>query len=81
VSLLRWLRRRSVSCQCRLTSSQKADTDVTIKKRLRAKLKQVKAELRRRRHLPVPDQGLWLASVVRGHLAYYAVPGNIDAAQ
>jgi RNA-directed DNA polymerase len=52
---------------------------VTIKKRLRAKLKQVKAELRRRRHLPVPEQGRWLASVVRGHLAYYAVPGNIDA--
>jgi RNA-directed DNA polymerase len=52
---------------------------VTITKRLRAKLKQVKAELRRRRHLPIPDQGRWLASVVRGHLAYYAVPGNIDA--
>jgi hypothetical protein len=30
----------------------------------------------RRRHLPVPEQGRWLASVVRGHLAYYAVPGN-----
>jgi RNA-directed DNA polymerase len=52
---------------------------VTIKKRLRAKLKQVKAEIRRRRHLPIPEQGRWLASVVRGHLAYYAVPGNIDA--
>ncbi len=52
---------------------------ITIKKRLRAKLKQVKAELRRRRHLPIPEQGRWLASVVRGHLAYYAVPGNIDA--
>src|SRR6266571_5332713 len=52
---------------------------VTIKKRLRAKLKQVKAELRRRRHWPIPEQGPWLASVVRGHLAYYAVPGNIDA--
>jgi group II intron reverse transcriptase/maturase len=52
---------------------------ITIKKRMRAKLKQVKAELRRRRHLPIPVQGRWLASVVRGHLAYYAVPGNIDA--
>ena len=30
----------------------------------------------RRRHLPIPEQGQWLASVVRGHLAYYAVPGN-----
>ena len=52
---------------------------VTIKKRLRAKLKQVKTQLRRRRHFSIPDQGRWLASVVRGHLAYYAVPGNIDA--
>jgi hypothetical protein len=51
----------------------------TIQSRMRAKLKRVKTELRRRRHLPVPDQGRWLASVVRGHLAYYAVPGNIDA--
>jgi len=52
---------------------------VTITKRVRAKLKELKAELKRRRHLPIPEQGRWLASVVRGHLAYYAVPGNIDA--
>ena len=51
----------------------------TITKRLAAKLREVKAELMRRRHLPIPEQGQWLASVVRGHLAYYAVPGNIDA--
>ena len=52
---------------------------ITIAKRMRAKLKQLKVELRRRRHLPVPDQGRWLASVVRGHLAYYAVPTNSAA--
>ncbi len=52
---------------------------ITISKRMRAKLKQVKTELRRRRHRPVPEQGRWLASVVRGHLAYYAVPGNSRA--
>ena len=52
---------------------------ITIKKRMRAKLKQVKAELRRRRHWPIPEQGRWLASVLRGHLNYYAVPGNIDS--
>ena len=46
---------------------------------MRAKLKQVKAELRRRRHWAVPEQGRWLASVLRGHFNYYAVPGNIDA--
>jgi RNA-directed DNA polymerase len=52
---------------------------VTSKKRLRAKLREVKTELMRRRHDPVPDQGRWLASVIRGHGNYYAVPGNIDA--
>ena len=52
---------------------------ITIKKRMRAKLHEVNDQLKRRRHLPVPEQGRWLASVVRGHVAYYAVPGNIRA--
>jgi len=52
---------------------------VTSKKRMRAKLGEVKTSLMRRRHLPIPEQGRWLASVVRGHAAYYAVPGNSDA--
>lgn len=52
---------------------------ITISKRMRAKLAEIKVSLNRRRHLPIPEQGRWLASVVRGHLAYYAVPGNTDA--
>ncbi|HKS46176.1 MAG TPA: group II intron reverse transcriptase/maturase [Amycolatopsis sp.] len=52
---------------------------VTIAKRMRAKLAEVKDQLKRRRHQPIPEQGQWLASVVRGHRAYYAVPGNTDA--
>ena len=52
---------------------------ITIKKRMRTKLHEVNDQLKRRRHLPVPEQGRWLASVVRGHFAYYAVPGNIRA--
>ena len=36
-------------------------------------------QLKRRRHLPLDVQGKWLGSVVRGHMAYYAVPGNSDA--
>lgn len=52
---------------------------ITIKKRLRAKLREVKTELMRRRHHPIPEQGQWLASVVRGHVAYYAVPDNSKA--
>ena len=49
---------------------------ITISKRMRAKLAEVKDELKLRRHHPIPEQGQWLASVVRGHFAYYAVPGN-----
>jgi hypothetical protein len=46
---------------------------------MRRKLHEVAAELRRRRHDPVPEQGRWLQSVIRGYDAYYAVPNNIDA--
>jgi RNA-directed DNA polymerase len=52
---------------------------ITIAKRMRAKLAEVKLELKRRRHHPIPEQGAWLAAVLRGHFAYYAVNGNSDA--
>lgn len=52
---------------------------ITSKKRMRAKLREVKTELMRRRHLPIAEQGQWLRSVVRGHSAYYAVPDNSQA--
>ncbi len=52
---------------------------ITIARRMRAKLAEVKAQLRRRMHDPVPEQGRWLAAVVRGHMQYYAVPGNVHA--
>jgi group II intron reverse transcriptase/maturase len=51
----------------------------TAGERLRAKLKEVKAELRQRRHDPVPEVGKWLGSVVRGHGQYYGIPGNYRA--
>lgn len=51
---------------------------VTIAKRMRAKLREVKIELKRRRHEPIPVQGQWIRSLVQGHLNYYAVPGNTD---
>jgi len=52
---------------------------ITISKRMRAKLKAVKDQLRQRMHQPIPEQGRWLAAVVRGHVAYYGVPGNTKA--
>jgi hypothetical protein len=48
----------------------------TMRERMRRKLHEVKDELQQRRHQPIPKQGEWLRSVVRGHLAYYAVPTN-----
>lgn len=48
----------------------------TIRKRLQAKRNEVKAELRRRMHEPIPEQGKWLQAVVRGHLRYDGVPMN-----
>ncbi|HEX4969199.1 MAG TPA: group II intron reverse transcriptase/maturase [Nitrospiraceae bacterium] len=44
--------------------------------RMQAKLKEVKKELRKRMHRPIPEQGRWLAQVVRGYFAYHAVPTN-----
>ena len=52
---------------------------VTEKKRMRAKRRSVRAEMRRRMHLPIREQGAWLRSVYTGHLNYYAVPGNSEA--
>jgi RNA-directed DNA polymerase len=52
---------------------------VTSKKKMRAKLKSVKAEMRRRMHHPIPEQGRWLARVLAGHYNYYAVPDNSEA--
>jgi group II intron reverse transcriptase/maturase len=48
----------------------------TQRSRLQAKLAEVKAELRRRMHDPIPEVGQWLGSVLRGHLQYYGVPRN-----
>ena len=47
--------------------------------RLRAKLKEIKEELRERRHQPIPKQGKWLGEVVSGFFAYHAVPTNLQA--
>jgi RNA-directed DNA polymerase len=53
----------------------------TVRKRLRRKLQEVKAELRKRMHVPIPEQGKWLRSVVGGFTRYYGVPTNGAAIQ
>lgn len=51
----------------------------TIKKRMHAKVKAIKAELIKRMHAPIQEVGNWLKSVVTGHYQYYGVIGNYQA--
>lgn len=44
--------------------------------RVRAKLKEIKEELRRRMHQSIPEQGAWLKQVVTGFFNYHTVPTN-----
>src|SRR5689334_11789918 len=44
--------------------------------RMRAKLQEMKQEMRRRMHQPIPAQGQWLGRVVCGYFNYHAVPTN-----
>src|SRR5947208_10490693 len=49
--------------------------------RMRAKLTELKEQVRRRMHQPIPEQGVWLRQVVTGFFAYHAVPTNYRALQ
>jgi group II intron reverse transcriptase/maturase len=48
----------------------------TMRPRWQAKLQEVQAELRRRLHVPIPEQGAYLRSGMLGHARYYGVPRN-----
>jgi len=48
----------------------------TAGKRMRAKLKALKQQLRIRMHAPVAETGKWLRAVVQGYFNYHAIPGN-----
>ena len=47
--------------------------------RVRVKLKEIKEELRKRMHQPIPEQGACLKQVVTGFYNYHAVPTNAHA--
>jgi RNA-directed DNA polymerase len=47
--------------------------------RTRARLREIKEQLRRRMHEAIPEQGRWLRAVVTGFFAYHAVPTNSRA--
>ena len=42
----------------------------------RAKLKAIKAELRKCMHDPIAKTGSWVKQMLQEHLSYYAVSGN-----
>jgi len=44
--------------------------------RMRAKLLEIKTQMRKRMHASIPEQGRWLKAVVTGFFAYHAVPTN-----
>jgi len=48
----------------------------TRRDRMRAKLREIKEDMQRRMHQPIPEQGRWLRQVVTGFFAYHAVPTN-----
>jgi RNA-directed DNA polymerase len=48
----------------------------TAKKKMQAKLQEVRKELRQRLSQPVHQVGEWLGRVLEGHYQYYAVPFN-----
>ena len=51
----------------------------TRRDRMRAKLRAIKQEMRRRMHQPIPSQGKWLQQIVSGYFNYHAVPTNSRA--
>jgi RNA-directed DNA polymerase len=54
---------------------------ITAIKKLRNKLKELKDELSKRRHLELAAVGSWLSSVFRGWCQYHAIPGNSQRLQ
>jgi len=62
-------------------TKRRSDGSFTIRrktnaKKLRAKIKEVRQQLRRKKHQVIMRQGQWLKSVIQGHFNYYGVPGN-----
>jgi RNA-directed DNA polymerase len=50
----------------------------TIGKRMAAKLRDIRQQLRKRMHARTSDTMKWLTSVVRGYFQYHAIPRNED---
>jgi len=53
----------------------------TVGKKMRAKLQEIKQQLRKRMHAPIAETGKWLRAVVQGYFNYHAIPGNAPRLQ
>jgi RNA-directed DNA polymerase len=51
---------------------------LTIRKRMAAKLKEIRDCIKKRMHEPVKAIGKWLGAVLRGYFNYHAVPDNLN---
>jgi RNA-directed DNA polymerase len=51
----------------------------TMRKRMQAKLRDIKEGLRTRMHETIPETGKWLRAVVTGYYRYHGVPRNLPA--
>jgi RNA-directed DNA polymerase len=52
---------------------------ITIKSKMRKKIREVREILYKNRARPVREQAKWIKGVVQGHFNYYGVPGNTHA--
>ena len=66
-------------CTRRRSDGGYAIRRITIAKRQRAKLNEIKQWLKRYRVRPIAEQGKQLAAILRGAINYYGVPGNTPA--
>jgi RNA-directed DNA polymerase len=57
---------------------KRRDGAFTAKKRMAAKLKAIKLERRRRKHVPIAQVCDWLRKVTPGYYLCHAVPGNLN---
>lgn len=48
----------------------------TSRKRLHAKMKDIRRKLLWHRHKPISEQGTWLRLVLQGYFNYHGIPGN-----
>jgi RNA-directed DNA polymerase len=63
-------------CSRRLSDGKFRLLRHSIKKKLRAKLKEIKEILMRNRHKSPFEMGLWIQRVLTGYFNYFAVPSN-----